>query len=91
MIDSRMEVGRFAGVLVLHQFASFAPPFFYPFMEDVLRAIWHPLRDTRVSVSESAGYLADRRHWSESEHRFCCEKVSIFVKRGTMIRHPISK
>jgi hypothetical protein len=45
-----MEVGRFAGVLILHQFASFAPPFFYPHMEDALPAIWYPLRDPRVSL-----------------------------------------
>lgn len=52
MTDSRMEVGRFAGVLVLHQFALFAPPFFYPHMEDVLKSIWYPLRDSRVSISD---------------------------------------
>jgi len=55
IIDSRMEVGRFAGVLVLHQFAQFAPPFFYPHMKDVLQSIWYPLRDSRVSLHAPAG------------------------------------
>lgn len=90
MIDSRMEVGRFAGVLILHQFASFAPPFFYPHIEDALPAIWYPLRDPRVSFDTVISSIPDARQWLESEHRYYCVKRLTSARPEMRIRHPIS-
>lgn len=55
--DSRQEVGRFSAVLLLHQFALYAPGQFYPFIPRVLEKIWIPLRDSRTMVRERASML----------------------------------
>lgn len=57
--DSRQEVGRFSGVLVLHQFAYNAPGLFHPFVPRVLEKIWIPLRDSRVSQASLLVVPAD--------------------------------
>jgi FKBP12-rapamycin complex-associated protein len=89
-----MEVGRFAGVLILHQFASFAPPFFYPHMEDALPAIWYPLRDPRVSldigIDKVVSSSSDDRQWSENERRFYYVKRSTSARPGIPTQHPTS-
>lgn len=55
-LDSRQEVGRFSGVLILHQFASNAPGLFHPFVPRVLEKIWIPLRDSRVGSTNGFVY-----------------------------------
>jgi len=47
-VDTRIEVGRFAGVLVLYQFAINAPLLIHTNMKPLLERIWMPLRDSRV-------------------------------------------
>lgn len=55
--DSRSEADRFSAVLLLHQFALFAPSQFYIFIPRVLKSIWIPLRDSRAMVRERASML----------------------------------
>ncbi|WWC91382.1 uncharacterized protein L201_006326 [Kwoniella dendrophila CBS 6074] len=55
--DSRQEVGRFSGVLLLHAFAVNAPAVFQQWVPKVLEKIWIPLRDSRTMVRERASKL----------------------------------
>ncbi|OXG23734.1 FKBP12-rapamycin complex-associated protein [Cryptococcus neoformans Ze90-1] len=55
--DSRQEVGRFSGALLLYAFARAAPGVFHQYIPKVLEKIWIPLRDSRSVVRERASML----------------------------------
>ncbi|ORY29148.1 armadillo-type protein [Naematelia encephala] len=55
--DTRQDVSRFAGVLILSSFAHNAPGLFHPHIPRVLDKIWLPLRDSRSLVRERASLL----------------------------------
>ncbi|WVQ81658.1 hypothetical protein IAT38_003783 [Cryptococcus sp. DSM 104549] len=55
--DSRQEVGRFSGSLLLHAFARSAAGIFQQYIPKVLDKIWIPLRDPRSVVRERASML----------------------------------
>ncbi|RXK37153.1 atypical/PIKK/FRAP protein kinase [Tremella mesenterica] len=89
--DSRQDVNRFSGVLLLHQFAINAPGLFQSDVPRVLDKIWTPLRDSRTMVRERASMLMSAclenikaREKSHSEiYRKIFEEARIGLARGS--------
>ncbi|WVQ75374.1 hypothetical protein IAR50_004994 [Cryptococcus sp. DSM 104548] len=55
--DTRNEISRFSGTLLLYSFARSAPAVFYQYIPKILDKIWTPLRDYRSVVRERASML----------------------------------